>query len=578
MLFYVLFIYPQFVTPGAMLRMSDFVLPNVNNQTNFNLSFYSWSTYGLGQPSIPSLSMGLIYVLTKWFGAWVAQQFFGFASMLVASTGMYLFLVRTGWVRSRVWAAVVSILYVVNWAVFSYEGDNAALLTITGIMWTYAMIPFVMLCGFRIFVQGRFSVYYVVCLGVASFVASLSNSQALVIMAGVMIPFVLYYVLEKILFVNGDPSKAIFRLITTLVGWGALCCLLVFPVVLSLVSSILLTGNVQSLYGVKAALTPHPGIYHSVYVYPISALLVLSSPREFTNVYELLGLAVPVLCVFGVLIENDRQKKLLGLLFFSLVLLITGWILLIIILPGGIAKIYAIPVLGQLLQVVRSPLKFFMFLAPFLTVLLALGITNVAPQKRSGFGGGLGGLLILCAMIAVFMNHDGRVFSLRGTYVEPTVTRSAQGGEHGLPYGRLNNSLVQITHDLQAASGPAGRVLWLPNENDIWLQTTQISFENILSYPSSLTMGIYQKEIADAFADGTPTVLAKLLTLLRVRHLVIIKYSKQTGPPRIWGTPPWGEHIVGDPIAFLSFLDNQPAFKKVKEDDSYAIYENALFQ
>jgi hypothetical protein len=48
--------------------------------------------------------------------------------------------------------------------------------------------------------------------------------------------------------------------------------------------------------------------------------------------------------------------------------------------------------------------------------------------------------------------------------------------------------------------------------------------------------------------------------------------------PRIWGTPPWGEHIVGDPAAFLLFLMNQTDFAKVREDDFYTIYENTTFK
>src|SRR4051812_34402400 len=99
--FFAFVIYPQMFTPGQILRMSDFIFPNLNNQTNFDLFFYSWTNYGFGQPSIPSLSMALVYYLSSTLGVAMAQQLFGLAPLVVASIGMYLFLTETKWIGSR---------------------------------------------------------------------------------------------------------------------------------------------------------------------------------------------------------------------------------------------------------------------------------------------------------------------------------------------------------------------------------------------------------------------------------------------------------------------------------------------
>jgi len=576
-LFHALIIYPQFITPGEILRMSDFILPNVNNQTNFDLSFYAWTTYGLGQPSIPSFSTGLIYILSRVFGTPFAQQFLGFAPFLVASAGMYFFLVRTGWMKSRPWAAVTAILYFVNWPVFSYVGDNGILLTLTGLMWTYAMIPFSMLYANKIFIDDEFSTCNVICLALCSWVALLWNSQAFVMMGVILIPFIIHYVCEKIIGSSTTKRTAINRLIFALAGWAGLCLLLAFPVVMVLLGSVVSSGNVQSLYGAKAVLGPSSAMFSFMYPYIISPFTLLSNPRPSQNFIEILGLCVPVLSIFGILWEKDRRKKLMALLLLAFVFLVACWTRLIITHEDFVARIYAIPLLGQLLQVVRSPYKFFIFLGPALIVLLGLGIDNVTKKLSSRFGALMRAALIVCAVLAVFLNHKGRIFHLRATYVDAGITLSGQGGSHALPYGRLNKSLLEITKELQNRGGPHGRILWLPNENDIWLQTTQISFENVLSYPSTLTMAYFQKEIASCFTDGTISRLAKILSLLRIRYVVIIKYAKQSGPPRIWGTPPWGEHIVGDPMAFLSSLEEQNGLAKLREDASYVIYENKLF-
>jgi uncharacterized membrane protein YhdT len=191
-LFHLFIVYPQFVVPGQVLLMSDFMFPNLDNRTNLFLSFYGWTRYGLGQPNIPALSMGLIYVLSKNFGIPFAQQSFGFAPLFIASAAMYLFLTRTKWLASRAWAAVIGILYVVSWPVFSYEGDNAALLTVTGLMWTYAVIPLVMLYAHKIFVQENFCYRNVISMACLSWVASLCNSQALVMIGAVLLPFIVF--------------------------------------------------------------------------------------------------------------------------------------------------------------------------------------------------------------------------------------------------------------------------------------------------------------------------------------------------------------------------------------------------
>lgn len=585
--FHLVFIIPQFITPGEILRMSDFIFPSVDNQSNFNLSYYAWTTYGLGQPSIPSLSMGIVYFLSKIFGTPFAQQFFGFSPLLVASIGMYFFLIRSRWMGSRFWAAVISILYVINWAVFSYEGDHAALLTVTGLMWTYAVAPYVMLFAYKIFVEEKFSVRNVMCLALFSLLASLSNSQALVVLAGLVTPFIVYHIAERIVFSSSRRPQAVARLVFALAGWGTLCGLLIFPVIMSLVTSVFLTGNVQALYGVKAALWPDPEVYRFLYPYPISLFLVLSSPRPFESVIELMGLCVPALAILGICWERDRRTKLMALLLFAAVLFLTGWVQLIFSQPKMVEDIYKLPILGQLLQVLRNPLKFFMFLGPFVTVLMALGVSAIFNKIKIGdfLGGSLASrfravacvALVGCAVFSIFFNHKGRVFHLRATYVMPGITDSGQGGLHALPYGRLNKAFVEITKQLYDRGEPRGRTLWVPNENEIWSQTTQVSYENILSYPSSLTMGIYQQELVNAFGKGTPETVGRILSLLKIRFIVVVKYSKQAGPIRIWGTPPWGEHIVGDPMAFLSFLDGQDGFAKLREDDSFAIYENTSF-
>lgn len=577
-LFYFVLVYPQIFVPGQIVRLSDFILPNFNNRTNLDLFLYSWMEYGFGIPNLPNLSMGIVYVLSSIVGAPQAQQIFGYAPLLIASLGMYFFLTETKWMKSRFGAFLVSILYVANWALLS---DRASFFTVTGIMWTYASIPFFMLVSFRIFIENSINIRNTVLLSLAAWLGTFNNSQAIVFLGFILVPFIVHFGLERISSPERDLSGAFRQLALLLIGFGAVYFLLALPLWFPVIRSLMASGNVQSLFGSKANYLPGSPMYAAFFPKIVSPLLLLSGPVSPDNRFALLGIGMPIVMVAGILLENDRKKKLFALLLMSAVLLTSGWIRMVVKESRFVPLVYDFPLLGQLMQPLRNAFKYFLLLGPCLTILFALGVDASIQKLKANqyrmfsrqFGLSLGlACLAAFGIFAVIFNHGGRITQLSSIFMRGT-NYSEQGGPHTTPFGHMDQLNRRIAKEINQLGGPTDRFLWVPNENEIWVEMTQASYNNVLSYPTALNLGRFQTEIAQAFADRDAVRLSKILSFLNIRFVVILKYLKQSGLPRIWGSQ---EHIVGDPAGFFAAFHNQSSFSLVKDSKYYSLYENKI--
>lgn len=119
------------------------------------------------------------------------------------------------------------------------------------------------------------------------------------------------------------------------------------------------------------------------------------------------------------------------------------------------------------------------------------------------------------------------------------------------------------------------RTLWLPIDRNI--KTKIQTLDPYTLFPikgqnrgsDNLTRGIFDKILQ------RDTEISYLLSMARVKYLVVIKTTQYTGELRRGWT---GEGIVGDPAHFISILESDTNLQEVLDISDYTIFENTLFR